>query len=600
MIWEFVAKNKDKMKNQLQRLGFLLNWSTEQFPLDNKIIKIVYQTFKKLFDQGLVYRKQRLVNYCLNCGTSFSDLEVEYQQRLTKLYYIHYFLVKKLHSKKLPLSITIATTRPETLLGDVAVAVNPKDKRYRQLIGEEVILPLINRKIPIIADLAVDPKFATGAVKVTPAHDETDWEISQRHHLPLIQVIGFNGKMTQEAGRYVNLTIAQARTKILADLQQAGLLEKEEDYLHRVGRCYKCNRIIEPLPKEQWFIKIKPLRDQAISLLKTNKIKMYPPRFKKIAINILKNFYDWNISRQIVWGIRIPAYQCSQTKKWFVAVSPPKKCEICGGKDFIQDSDTFDTWFSSSQWPFATLQAQSQQFFERFYPTTVMETGYDILRAWVVRMIMIGYFVTGVVPFKNIFLHGLVRDKLGRKMSKSKGNVINPLIMIDKYGADALRAALVFGVKEGNDVILSEEKIIGMRNFANKIWNIGRLIKLNSQIVNPQDQSVNLKTKSIKTLKKLTKEFEEEKKKYFYYFNTYQFAKGLELVYQFLWHRFADYYLEELKDELIDGKIEVLRNLQTVYFSNLQFLHPFMPFVTEAVWQQFHQDNTILESKIKK
>jgi len=574
MIWDFVNENKGKMKNQLQRLGFLLNWSTEKFPLDEKVVTVVYQTFKKLFDAGLIYRGQRLVNYCINCGTSFSDLEVEYKEKPSKLYYIKYPL------------ITVATTRPETMLGDTAVAVNPKDKRYKKLIGQKILLPLANREIPIVTDFTVDPKFGTGAVKITPAHDEADWQIAQRHHLPLIQVVGFDGKLTKEAGKYAGLTISQGREQVLNDLKTLGLLEKEEDYLHRVGKCYKCGRVIEPLPKEQWFIKIKPLSDKAIELVKKETIKVYPKRFKKTLIDILKNFYDWNISRQIVWGIRIPAYQCKKTGEWFISTEKPTQCAICGGDEFVQDEDTFDTWFSSSQWPFVTLQTQSRQLFEKYYPTTVMETGYDILRAWVARMIMIGYFKTGKIPFKNIFLHGMVRDKFGRKMSKSKGNVINPLVMIDKYGADALRAALVFGVKEGSDVVLSEEKIIGMRNFANKIWNIGRLIEMNKKS--------GLRGTN-ETLNKLTKEFEMEKRKYFSLMQKYQFGKALELVHQFTWHRFADYYLEELKDDLINGKIEVLEKLQSVYFENLKFLHPFMPFVTEAIWQVFHPDNSILE-----
>lgn len=614
MIWNFVMKNREKMENQLRRLGFALDWSKKKFTLDEDVVKIVYKTFKKLCDGGLVYYDQAIVNYCVNCGTSFSDLEVVYQEVEGKLWYILYpFDINDLKKG----GITVATTRPETMLADVAVAVNPKDKRYRKFIGSKVFLPLVNKSIEVIADEKVDPKFGTGAVKVTPYHDPADWEIAKRQKLNKIlfcQVIGFDGRMTKEAGKdFEGLTVTRAREKIIEKLKKGKFLVKEQSYYHRVGHCYKCRRVIEPLPLAQWFIKIRPLAEKAKELVKSEEIKIFPKRFKKILIWWLDHFHDWNISRQIVWGIRIPAYQCKSKvesknlkvkKKWFVSLEKPKKCLICGNCNFEQTDDTFDTWFSSAQWPFATLI--TQKIFDYFYPTSVMETGYDILPWWVARMIMIGYFATGKPPFKTVFLHGLVRDKHGQKMSKSKGNVINPMEMVDRYGADALRAALIFGIKEGNDIPFYEEKVVGMRNFANKVWNIGRFIYINRQL-KTQNSKLSLaplrlaiagrqnNNSKLKIINDLQKEFRAEKNKYFKLMESYKFSAALGLIYEFLWHRLADYYIEQLKDELKNGNIKVLKELTEVYLENLKMLHPFMPFVTEAVWQIFHEKQSILE-----
>ena len=599
-IWDFVMSNKSNMESQLRKLGFALDWPREKFTLDPEIIKMVYETFKKLYDRGLVYRDERLVNYCTYCGTSFSDLEVIYKEKQTKLWFIKYPLKK--NSK----FIIVATTRPETLLGDTAIAVNPKDKRYKDLIGAKVVVPIVNREIPIIVDEVVDSKFGTGGFKVTPALDETDWAIGQRHSLPLIKVIDFNGRLINVPEEFKGLFISKGRETVIKKLIDLNLLEKEKNYSHRVGHCYKCNRVIESLPKEQWFVKIPPLAKKVIPLINKGEIKIVPKRFKKILIQWLENFHDWNISRQVVWGIRIPAYRCKSKvksqkskveKKWFVSIEKPDKCQICGECNFEQDEDTFDTWFSSAQWPFATLascssskfKVQSSKFFDYFYPTSVMETGYDILPWWVARMIMIGYFATGKVPFKMVFFHGLVRDKQGLKMSKSKGNVINPMMMVDKYGADALRSALVFGTKEGGDLSFTEEKIVGMRNFVNKVWNIGRFIEIN---IKNQRSKIKTTDQKSKIVMQLEKEFKEEKKEYFKYMEGYQFSKALGLIYEFLWHRYADYYIEQLKEELQNGNIKALELLEKVYFDNLKMLHPFTPFVTEAVWEVFHGEKS--------
>lgn len=604
MIWKFVMENRGTMENQLRKLGFFLDWEKKKFTLDEDIVNIVYRTFKKLFDENLLYRDYRLVNYCTRCGTSFSDLEVVYVERKDPLYYMKYG------------PFVIATVRPETKFRDTALAVNPKDKRYKKWIGKTVeIQGLLGPiKMTIIPDNQVDPKFGTGIMKVTPAHDPHDFELGKKFDLPITPIITTQGKMDfswflqqknipekyrERARGYHNQKVAAARAMMVEDLKADGLLVKtDENYVHRIGTCYRDGRVIEPLPLEQWFIKVKPLVSKAKKLVQTSKINIHPKRFEKRLVDILDNFIDWNVSRQIVWGIRIPAYQCQSTKKWFIEISTPKRCGICGGNDFKQDEDTFDTWFSSAQWPFATLETQkNKDLYKYFYPTTVMETGYDILRAWVARMIMIGSFATKKPPFKNVFLHGLVRDRHGQKMSKSKGNVINPMDMVDKYGADALRSALVFGVKEGGDLPFAEEKVVGMRNFCNKIWNIGRFILMNkSQSSNPKTQIHN---SNPKTIKELQKEAEETKKKYLKSMDNYRFSQALGLVYEFVWHRFADYYIEQLKDEVINGNIEALKILEEVYLESLKMLHPFAPFVTEAVWKVFNGDeSSILKASL--
>jgi len=599
MIWNFVMKNRENMEKQLKRLGFALDWSKKKFTLDQDIVKIVKETFKKLYDLKLVYKEKAIVNYCIHCGTSFSDLEVTYKEKQGKLWYILYPFDINNHKKG---GIIVATTRPETMLGDAAVAVNPNDKRYKKIIGKTVILPLIEREIKIITDLLIDPKFGTGAVKVTPYHDPTDFEIAKRQKIDsslFRQVIGFDGKMTALAGKdFQGLNIKQAREKVIQMLKEKKLLIKEENYIHRVGHCYKCGEVIEPLPMEQWFIKIKPLAEKAKEFVNKEKIKIIPKRFKKNLIWWLKNFHDWNISRQIVWGIQIPAYFCNICQKWFASVEKPKECPQCHQENFVQEKDTFDTWFSSGQWPYATLKTLGKDIFNFFYPTSVMETGYDILPWWVARMIMLGIFSTGKEPFKTVFLHGLVRDKFGQKMSKSKGNVINPMEMIDKYGADSLRLALVFEVKEGADQSLSEEKIIGMRNFVNKVWNIGRFLYLNICKIKKIEKKTTSKISNI--LKNLKNEFDKEKKQYKNLMKRYRFSLALSLIHKFLWHRLADIYIEQLKEEIKNGNIKVLKELKEVYLYNLVMFHPFAPFVTEAIWKKFFgEEETILQMKIK-
>ncbi|OGE64378.1 valine--tRNA ligase, partial [Candidatus Daviesbacteria bacterium RIFCSPLOWO2_02_FULL_36_7] len=457
MIWDFVQNNKGAMEGQVRRLGFSVDWSREKFTLDPEIVKITYKTFKKLFNDGLAYRGLRLVNYCTKHGTSFSDLEVVYEDRTTPLYYIKYG------------PLTLATVRLETKFGDTAVAVHPDDKRYQKYIGQTIEIETVlgKAKIKVIADKAVDPEFGTGVIKVTPAHAPVDFEIGQRHNLEIRQVIGFDGRLNEKAGKFAGMRVKEARAAIVKEMQEKGLIEKvDENYQNRVGVCYKCGTEIEPLPLEQWFIKMEGLAKKAIRAVKNKEIKIYPKNWETTYFNWLKNIKDWNISRQIVWGMQIPAWYCGQCKQWTVTEGEtPQACNNCGNVTLERDTDVFDTWFSSGQWPFTTLQSGKAGDFARFYPTSVMETGRDILFFWVARMVMLGIYSTNTIPFENIVLHGMVLDPLGKKMSKSKGNAVDPMEIANQYGADALRIALVYGTAFGHDQALSHPKLQAMRNF---------------------------------------------------------------------------------------------------------------------------------------
>ena len=562
MIWNYVMKNKKNMENQLRALGASCDWSRNKFTLDKDIVKIVYQTFKKLYDDGLIYRGERIVNYCPRCGTAFSQLEVNYLERDDPLYFLDYG------------PVTIATTRPETIFADVAVAVNPKDKRYKNLIGQKAKLPLVGRELPIIADRAVDLEFGTGALKVTPGHDPVDFEIGQRHHLPNIAVIDHQGKIINAPEKYIGMSAEEARKQVVADLKKEGKIKKVEKIHHRVGVCYRDKGLIEPMISKQWFIKTKPLAKRALAAIRRGEVKFTTKRYEKIAKHWLKNLKDWNISRQIVWGIRIPAFRCESCLEWTVTTGlPPKKCSFCQHKKLIQDPDSFDTWFSSGQWPYATLKTTQKGDFEYFYPTSLMETAYDIIPFWVIRMIMLGLYETDDVPFREVLIHGLVRDEKGQKISKSKGNVINPIEMVNKYGADALRMGLIWGALVENDISLSEDNIRAQRNFANKIWNIARFIlmepKGKRRKRNKKDQEI------ISQLKKTTRLVNR-------LLNQYRLNEAAEVLYDFVWHKFANEYLETTKSR----REEAQWTLEYVLQQSLKLLHPFMPFVTEAIWQE--------------
>jgi len=621
LIEKYVNEHRGGIEKQLKRLGFSLDWSREKYTLDSDIVKLVYKTFKRMYEGGLVYRDYRLVNYCTFDGTSFSDLEVINTEREGTLYYI-----------KFPIKeggfVTIATTRPETILGDVAVIVNPKDKRYKDIVGQIVALPLVNREIPIIADEYVDMNFGTGAVKVTPNHDFNDFEIARKHGLSFLPIIGFDGKMKNTEGIADGLYTKEARKEVISRLKAKGLLEREEAHKMIIKTCYKCKSVLEPLPMEQWFVKVDSLAKKAIGAAKKEDIKIYPKNFEHQYFQWLENLKDWNISRQIVWGIRIPAWFCIECKvksqkskvktasknskvffndrtieqsnndEWMVTDGKkPSKCFKCASTKLEQDPDTFDTWFSSGQWPFVTLMAGKSGDFEKFYPTSVMETGYDLLKAWVSRMVMMGLYVTGKVPFKHVLFHGLVNDPYGKKMSKSKGNVVDPLELIDKYGADAIRFALIYGNATGNDQSLSYPKLEAARKFTNKLWNIARFILMKREILNPKLQIPNNLTieqlnnlaqhgndkSMIKKTEKLIAEVTKD-------IDNYNFNFAAEKLYDFAWHEFADKYIEKVKSTNNDSFII----LNSLFLILLRLLHPFMPFVTEEIYQRLGFGESIM------
>jgi valyl-tRNA synthetase len=569
MIWDYVHENTGVMEVQLKRLGASCDWSRFKFTLDPEIIKVVYSTFKKLHDDGLVYRGERIVNYCIKCGTAYSQLEVDSIEQDDNIYYLDYG------------SITIATTRPETIFADVAVAVNPKDKRYSRLVGLTANIPLINREVSVIEDNLVDKDFGTGALKITPAHDAADFEIGQAHKLPIISVIDQKGKMINCPEKYLGMKAAVARKEVVKDLESAGLIKKVEKIYHTIGTCYRDHSILEPTISTQWFIKVEPLANKVLDNIKSGEVKFVAKKYEKIAIHWLKNLRDWNISRQIVWGIRIPAWSCEECHEWTITKGEtPVKCDKCGNSKLTQDTDTFDTWFSSGQWPFATLQTTTEGDFEKFYPTSVMETGYDILPFWVIRMLMLGIYVTGKTPFENILLHGLVRDKEGQKISKSKGNVIDPIEMADKYGADALRMGLLWGALIENDVALSEENINAQRKFANKIWNAARFIKNFEGTESAKD--ADLFSTGLTQATEITTNF----------LDKYKLSNAAEYLFGQFWGVFCNKNIEEAKQ----GKInrQQLEKGLNVY---LKLLHPFMPFVTEQIWHEMGNKGLLITAE---
>lgn len=571
-IWDFVAENKTNYESQFRKLGASVDWSRYVFTLDQKIINQAYDTFKKMWDEGLIYRGERLVNFCTHHGTGFADIEVAYKETKGHMWHIRYPLTDSSGE------IIVATTRPETMLGDTAVAVHPKDPRYKKFIGKTISLPLTKREIPILADEMVDTEFGTGAVKITPAHDPNDYEVAGRHDLPMISVIDHEGKMTHEAGdNYRGLSIKDARKKVINDLQEQGYLAKKEVHVHSVGHCYKCGTVIEPLLREQWFIDMQPLSQRAIEVLKQNKIKFYPESKKDQLIAYLEGLRDWNISRQIAWGIPIPAFQnVDEPDDWIFDTRVDKEQLEIGGKIYRRDPDVFDTWFSSSSWPYATLDYPKGEDFEKFYPLSVMETGYDIMYPWVSRMIMMGLYVTDQIPFERVYLHGLVLDEHGAKMSKSKGNVINPLEMVKIYGSDALRMGIITGQTAGNNQPFTTSRVVGARNFCNKLWNIARYTESALGSDSNAKSAPNPKTiadhwvlsKLQQSIDKITDDLE-----------NYRFAEAYETVYHLVWDDVADWYIEASKGSV--NQAVLAHVLETI----LKLAHPFAPFVTEAVWQ---------------
>lgn len=565
MIHEYVEQHRGGIQKQLKRLGFSLDWSREKYTLDPDIIKLVHKTFYQMYNDNLIYRDYKLVNYCTFDGTSFSDLEVIHEERTRPLYYIKYG------------PLVLATTRPETKFGDTAVAVHPDDTRYTQYVGQEIDIETVlgPAKIKVIADEMVDKEFGTGVVKITPAHDFHDFDTGKRHDLPMKQVIGFDGKMNDLAGKFAGMYVKEARRAIVEEMQKKGLIEKiDENYVTNLNLCYKCKNVLEPLPLEQWFVKVESLAKNAIQAVKEGRIKITPKNFEAIYFQWLENLRDWNISRQIVWGIRIPAWKCDDCDAWVATDGQaPKQCNACKSLKLTQDTDTFDTWFSSGQWPYLTLKTGQPGDFEKFYPTNVMETAYDILKAWVTRMVMLGLYITDDIPFQNVLFHGIVNDPYGKKMSKSKGNVVNPLELVDEYGADAVRFALIYGNATGNDQALSYSKLDAARKFTNKLWNIARFIQMNKE--NSSKEGTEHKND-----KDWTQKVEALSREVTKYLDSYQFNLGAERLYEFIWHEFADVYIEDVKNRVDTKSYETLTSLFT---TQLKLLHPFMPFITEAI-----------------
>jgi valyl-tRNA synthetase len=578
--WEWKRVYGGRIIEQLKKLGASCDWDRERFTMDEGLSNAVKEVFVRLYEKGLIYKGERMINWCPTCHTTISDAEVEYEEKKGKLYYIKY------PAKDNSYHVVVATTRPETMLGDTAVAVNPNDQRYKHLIGKTVVLPLVNREIPIIADDYVDMEFGTGVVKITPAHDPNDFEIGQRHNLPMVQVIDTKGYMNENAGKYAGQERYEARKNIVKDLKELGLLVKEEDYTHNVGHCYRCSTVIEPLVSKQWFVKMKPLAEPAIRVVKEGKIKFIPERFEKIYFNWMENIKDWCISRQLWWGHRIPAYYCRDCENMMVSREEVKVCSKCGSFNVYQDEDTLDTWFSSALWPFSTLGwPEETEDLKYFYPTDVLVTAYDIIFFWVARMIFSGLEHMGKEPFKYVLIHGIVRDAQGRKMSKSLGNGIDPLEVIEKYGADALRFTLVTGISPGNDTRFHMEKVEANRNFANKIWNAARFVLMNLDIdtsFKPDESKFTFTERWILSrLDTLIREVTENLEKF-------EIGIAAQKLYDFIWDEFCDWYIEMSKPTLYNKEAsnnkEVQYVLLTVLTDILKLLHPFMPFVTEEIY----------------
>jgi valyl-tRNA synthetase len=578
-VWDFVDRHRGNMELQLRALGAGASWNDLVFTLDAKVIDTVYSTFKKMWDDGLVYRGEKIVSYCTKHHTSFADIEVQHKDEKSKLWKIAYPTLDKVGE------IIVATTRPETMLGDVAVAVNPNDERYAHLVGTKVLLPIVNKEIPVIADNYVDMAFGTGAVKITPAHDPNDFEMAERHNLEALQVIGFDGKMVNVPSHFAGLTTDEARKRVLAALEAEELRRGEEDIVHAVAHCYKCGTVIEPLLKEQWFLKMESLAERAIAAIDNHEVTFSPANKGKVVGNYLKQLRDWNLSRQIPWGIPIPAFQnVNNPSDWIYDDRVDEKEIVVNGTTYTREEDTFDTWFSSGQWPFITTDHLTGGELAKFYPNSVLETGGDILFAWVARMIMLGLYVTDSVPFKHVYLHGLVLDEKGIKMSKSKGNVINPMEIVSEYGSDALRLGIVSSRSAAQSQAFSVSKVVAARNLCNKLWNVARYIEANvgevTPEINPEPQSL-ADHWIIKRLNTATEKLESQ-------LSDYRFAEAAETVYHLIWDDVADWYVEV-------SKVENHASISAYVLDTvLKLAHPFLPFVTETIWQALSWHDTLL------
>ena len=580
--WQWKEEYAGTIENQLKQLGISCDWDRERFTMDEGCSKAVEEVFINLYKKGYIYKGSRIINWCPKCKTSLSDAEVEHEEQEGHFWHIKYPIVGTNRF------LEIATTRPETMLGDTAIAVHPDDERYKDLIGKNVILPLVGREIPIVADYYVDKEFGTGAVKITPAHDPNDFEVGKRHNLEEINIMNDDATINEKGGKYAGMDRYEARKAIVKDLEEQGYLVKVVPHTHAVGTHDRCGTTVEPLIKQQWFVKMDELAKPAIAALEKGELKFVPERFNKIYLHWLENIKDWCISRQIWWGHRIPAYYCDECGEVVVSKGMPEKCPHCGCTHLTQDEDTLDTWFSSALWPFSTLGwPEHTEDYDYFYPTDVLVTGYDIIFFWVIRMVFSGYEHTGKSPFHTVLIHGLVRDSLGRKMSKSLGNGIDPLDIIDKYGADALRLTLVTGNAPGNDMRFYNERVEASRNFANKVWNASRFILMNmkenvierpdEKLLTPADRWILSKVNT------LTKDVTENMDKF-------ELGIAVQKVYDFIWDEFCDWYVELAKYRIYHAEEDpaaadcVLWVLKTVLGQALKLLHPFMPFITEEIY----------------
>ncbi len=594
-VWQWKEQYGSTIIKQLKKLGASCDWPRLRFTMDEEYSKAVVEVFVRLYEKGLIYRGSYIINWCPRCQTALSDEEAPHRELQGNLYYINYPLKEGTGHRAQGTSvdyITVATTRPETMLGDTAVAVNPKDKRYKKLIGKTLILPLINREIKIIADTMVDTKFGTGAVKVTPAHDPDDYALGKKHNLEFVNVMHPDGRMNENAGDYKDMDRFQAREVILKDLKEKNLLEKIEPRQLSAGHCYRCHTIIEPYLSRQWFVKMKPLAKPAIEAVKTGKIKFYPQRWTKVYLNWIENIQDWCISRQIWWGHRLPVYYCEKCEAVAVSKIKPEKCPKCGSGNLTQDEDVLDTWFSSWLWPFATFHwpfVIGNSDLDYFYPTSVLVTAPEIIFFWVARMIMAGLEFMKDIPFKDVYIHGTVRDIEGKKMSKSLGNIIDPLDIINEYGSDALRFSLISITAQGQDIFLSKERFEQGRNFANKIWNASRFILMNLEPENTMaDLCVFFKKENLDIVNRwILSRFYSALKEVNKMLDTYRFNEAANALYGFFWHEFCDWYLELIKPNIKDRRNQVV--MYKILEKFLRIAHPFMPFLTEEIWQRINE-----------
>jgi len=602
--WKWKEQYGSNITGQLKRLGSSLDWKRERFTMDEGLSKAVREVFVRLFHEKLIYRGERIINWCPRCQSALSDLEVIPTERKGNFWHVVYKIVEKdgtpvKNPNGSQATLIIATTRPETLLGDTAVAVHPEDERYTHLQGKHAVLPLVGRMIPVITDAYVEKDFGSGALKITPAHDFNDAELGRKHHLPIISVMGKDGKMTSEGGAYADLKFSEAREKVVADLTEQGLLVKVEDHMHKVGLCERCNTVAEPLISKQWFVKIEPLAKPAIAAVESGLIEFHPKTWEKTYFEWMYNIRDWCISRQLWWGHQIPAWYCNSCEEVTVALEAPKQCSHChkSAEHLVQDEDVLDTWFSSGLWPFSTLGWPNKTpALETFYPTSILETGFDIIFFWVARMIMMGLHFMGDVPFKKVYLHAMVRDEKGEKMSKTKGNVIDPLVLIDQHGADPLRFTLAAMAGQGRDIKLSVDRVEGYRGFCNKLWNATKFFHL--QIEN--DTETHRPAQGIsKWLSDHRHELSASNRwilsrlqavipKVEHGLEHFELNESAKALYEFTWHEFCDWYIEFSKLSLREGgpsRTQTLYTLHAVLETLLRLMHPFMPFVTEELWQ---------------